>query len=67
MAVLEEVSKYKLDLLEYRRSYGRSVAPNQQASVHFSTERELKSWIRCIRESYEQLRRLGLLVIRCHT
>jgi hypothetical protein len=45
----EEVSKYKLDLLgvqevrwgggEYRRSDGAEVALNQQANIHFSTER----------------------------
>jgi hypothetical protein len=38
-AVAEEISKYKLYLLEYRRSDGAEVAPNQQANIHFSMER----------------------------
>jgi hypothetical protein len=39
----EEISKYQLDLMEYRRSDGTEVAPNQQASIHFSMEKKWES------------------------
>jgi hypothetical protein len=46
-AVAEEISKYKLDKLEYRRSDGMEVALNQQANIHFSMERGMKimNWV----------------------
>jgi hypothetical protein len=37
ITVAKEVAKYKLDL-EYRRSDGTGVAPNQRAIINFSTE-----------------------------
>jgi hypothetical protein len=33
--VAEEISKYKLNLVEYRRSDGTEVASNQQKNIHF--------------------------------
>jgi hypothetical protein len=39
MTVANEISKYKLDYWEYRRSDGIMVAPNQQVSIHFSMEK----------------------------
>jgi hypothetical protein len=41
-AVVEEISKYKLDLVKYRRSDGKKVALNQQANIHFSMERGMR-------------------------
>jgi hypothetical protein len=43
--VAEEVSKYKLDYWEYRRSDGMKVAPNQQASIHFSMGKGIRIMI----------------------
>jgi hypothetical protein len=40
-AVAEEISKYKLGLMGYRRSDGMEVAANQQADIHFSMERSM--------------------------
>jgi hypothetical protein len=37
-AVAEGISKYKLELVEYRRSDGTEVAPNQQGNIHISME-----------------------------
>jgi hypothetical protein len=41
-AVAEEISKYKLDFVEYRRSDGTEVAQNRQANIHFSMEKGMK-------------------------
>jgi hypothetical protein len=41
MTVSKELSKYKLDLVEYR-SDGRAVAPNLRENTHFSMEREMR-------------------------
>jgi hypothetical protein len=48
------------------------VAPKQQENTHFAVERGMRimNWVQvflCIRESYQQLRELSLLVIGCHT
>jgi hypothetical protein len=48
------------------------VAPNQQENAHFSMEREIRTinWVQgflYIRESYQQLSGLSLLMIGCHT
>jgi hypothetical protein len=42
MTVAKEISKYKLDLVEYRKSDGTEVAPSQQANIHFSMERGMR-------------------------
>jgi hypothetical protein len=39
LTVSKELSKYKLDKLECRRSDGRAVALNLQENTHFSVER----------------------------
>jgi hypothetical protein len=39
MTAVKELSKYKLDLVEYRRSDARGVGLNQQANIHFSVDR----------------------------
>jgi hypothetical protein len=39
---VEEISKYKLDLVEYRRSDGTEVALNRQANIPFSMERGMR-------------------------
>jgi hypothetical protein len=41
-AVTKEISKYKLDLMEVRRSDGKEVAPNQQTNIHFPMERGMR-------------------------
>jgi hypothetical protein len=48
------------------------MAPNQHENTHFSMESQMRilNYIQvflCIRESYQQLKGLGLLVIGCHT
>jgi hypothetical protein len=60
--VAEEISNYKLDLVEYRRSDG--------ANIHFSMERGMRTMnyvkvFSYIRESYQQLRGWSSLVIGC--
>jgi hypothetical protein len=40
--VAEEVSKYTFDLVGVQRSDGMEVAPNQQASIHFSMGRGIR-------------------------
>jgi hypothetical protein len=52
VAVSKELSEYKLDLVEFRSSNERAVAPNQQEDTHFSTE--IVNYLQvslCIRES----------------
>jgi hypothetical protein len=53
-------------------SDGKAVAPNEQENTHLSMERGMRimNWVQvfvCMRESYQQLRVLGLLVTGCHT
>jgi hypothetical protein len=38
----KEISKNKLDSVEYRRSDGTKGAPNQHANIHFSIERGMR-------------------------
>jgi hypothetical protein len=40
--VVEEVSKYKLDLVGVQEVRWGGVAPNQQASIHFSMGRGIR-------------------------
>jgi hypothetical protein len=42
MTAAKELSKYKLHLVEYRRSNGTEVALNQQSNIYFSMEREMR-------------------------
>jgi hypothetical protein len=42
ITVAKEISKYKLDLVGYRRSDGTEAAPNQQANIRFSVERGMR-------------------------
>jgi hypothetical protein len=42
MTVAKELSKYKLDLVEYRRLDGTGVALNHQSNIHFSMEWEMR-------------------------
>jgi hypothetical protein len=38
----KDISEYKLYLVDYRRSDGTEVAPNQQENVYISLERGMK-------------------------
>jgi uncharacterized membrane protein len=44
MTVAKEIAKYDISYiwLEYRRSDGTEVAPNQRANLHFSMERGMR-------------------------
>jgi hypothetical protein len=42
MTVAKELSKYKLDLVEFRRLDGTEVAFNRQSNIHFSVRREMR-------------------------
>jgi hypothetical protein len=42
MTAVKGISKYKLDLVGVQEEDGTGVAPNQQANVHFSTEKGMK-------------------------
>jgi hypothetical protein len=72
IAVSRELSRYRLDLVGMQEVRWRAVAPYQQGNIHFSMEIGMRTmnWVQgflYIRESYEQLRGLSLLVIGCHT
>jgi hypothetical protein len=70
--VSRELSKYKLDLVEMQevRSKGGGNKPTGEYTVFYrkgNENHELGAGFLCIRESYQQLRGLSLLVIGCHT
>jgi hypothetical protein len=42
MVVAKELAEYKLDVVEYKKSYGTKMAQNQQVNTHFSMEMGMK-------------------------
>jgi hypothetical protein len=75
MTVSRELSKYKIDLVECRRSDGRAVAPNLRENTHFCTEREKRiiytvQGLLCIKESAVKrvlfvCGRMSYIILRC--
>jgi hypothetical protein len=69
----KELSKYKLDLVRVQevRYEGGGTEPTVEYKFFYGNENEnyevLTGLFLCIRESYQQLRGLSLLVIGCHT
>jgi exonuclease III len=71
MTVSRELSRYRLDLVGVQEVRWEGSALYQQGNTHFSTERGMKTmnWVQgflYIRETYQQLRGLSLLMIGCH-
>jgi hypothetical protein len=68
-----ELSKYKLDLVgvqEVRWESSGTTEPVRKYTFFYrkmNDKHELVAGFLCIRESYQQLRGLNLLVIGCHT
>jgi hypothetical protein len=72
MTVLRELSKYKLDLVGVQEVRWKDSGTEPAGEYTFfyrkgNENRELGTGFLCIRESYQQLRGLSLLVKRCHT
>jgi hypothetical protein len=66
MAVSRELSKYKLDSVGVQiRWEGGGTEPAGEYTFFYGKGNENHE--SCIRESYQQLRGLSLLVIGCHT
>jgi hypothetical protein len=72
MTVSRELSRYRLDLVGVQkvRWEGSGTVPAEEYT--FSKERGMRimNWVQgflYIRESYQQLRRLSLVMIGCHT
>jgi hypothetical protein len=72
MTVSKVLSQYSLDLVGVQKVICEGVAPNQQKNTHFSIETEMKPMkyrryrFLYIKEPYQQLRVLSLLVIGWH-
>jgi hypothetical protein len=43
VSLSKEITKYKLDIVGYRRSDGRAVAQNQQEDANFYSERGIRT------------------------
>jgi hypothetical protein len=72
MTVWRELFKYKLDLvgLQEVRWEGGGTEPAGEYTLSYgkgNENHELGTGFLCIRESYQQIRELSLLVIGCHT
>jgi hypothetical protein len=72
MTVLRELSKYKLDLMgvqEVRWKGGGNEAAREYTffSLKGNANHELGRGFLCIRETYQLLRGLSLLMIGCYT
>jgi hypothetical protein len=71
MTVSRELSKYKLDLVGVQvRWEGGGTEPAGECTFFYGKENEnheLGTGFFFIKELYQQLRRLSLLVIECHT
>jgi exonuclease III len=72
VTVSKDLFKYKLDLVGVQevRWEGGSTEPAGEYTLFYGRgkkNRELGAGFWCIRESYQQLRGLSLLVIGCHT
>jgi hypothetical protein len=70
MTVSRKLSRYRLDLVGLQDN-GMVLALHQQENTNVCTEREMRTmnWVQgflYIKESYQQLRGLSLLVIGCH-
>jgi hypothetical protein len=71
ITVSKELSKYRLDLVGMQEVIWESGGTEPAGEYIFSMERGIRimNWIQvfvCIRESYQQLNGLSLLVIGCH-
>jgi hypothetical protein len=72
MTVSRGLARYKLDLLgvqEVRWEGGGTDSVGEYTFFYgkVNENHELATGVLCIRESYQQLRELSLLVIGCHT
>jgi exonuclease III len=72
MTVSRELARYELDLLGVQevRWEGGGTEPAGEYTFFYGKKNEnheLGTGFLCIRESYQQLRGLSLLVIGCHT
>jgi hypothetical protein len=72
MTVSRELARYKLDLVGVQevRWEGSGIEPAGEYTFFYgkgNENHELGTGFLCIRESYQQLRGLSLLVTGCHT
>jgi hypothetical protein len=72
MTVSRELARYKLDLVGVQevRWEGGGTEPAGEYTFFYgkgNENHELSTAVLCIRESYQELRGLSLLVIGCHT
>jgi hypothetical protein len=72
MTVSRELTRYKLDLVGVQevRWEGGGTEPAGEYTFFYgmgNENHELGTGFLCIRESYQQLRELSLLVVGCHT
>jgi hypothetical protein len=71
MAVSRELTRYKLDLVGVQEVSweGGGTEPAGEYTFFYGkgNENHIQVFLLFIRESYQQLRRLSLLVIGCHT
>jgi hypothetical protein len=72
MTVLRELSRYRLDLVGVQevRWEGSGTTPAGEYTLFYGQGTDNMNWVQgflYIRESYQQLRGLSLLMIGCHT